>query len=230
MSMTNIEVTKLSVLDLLRIEANEQLDPERKIALGQFMTPTRVATFMASLFSRRRGPVRLLEAGAGVGSLIEAFVDKWGSKAVSVSAYEVDDKLASFLRETLNNYSGETFQASIISRDFIEDAVFRLKLGEKQDFTHAILNPPYKKINSSSTHRALLRAVGLETVNLYTAFLGLAIALMAEDGEIVAIIPRSFCNGLYYKPFREWMLAKTAIDRISEQAAVNILQINLFRN
>src|SRR5439155_3433594 len=95
----------------------------------------------------------------------------------------------------------------IINRDFIQDAVYQIKLGTKgQGFTHAILNPPYKKINSDSIHRALLRTAGLETVNLYTAFLGLAIELMSEGGEIVAIIPRSFCNGLYYKPFREWLL------------------------
>jgi hypothetical protein len=30
----------------------------------------------------------------------------------------------------------------------------------------------------------------------------------------VAIIPRSFCNGLYYKPFREWMLEKSSVDHI----------------
>jgi hypothetical protein len=83
-----------------------------------------------------------------------------------------------------------------------------------RNFTHAILNPPYKKINSDSAHRALLRAAGLETVNLYTAFVGLALQLMTEGGEIVAIIPRSFCNGPYYKPFREWVLKLGSIDHI----------------
>jgi hypothetical protein len=37
---------------------------------------------------------------------------------------------------------------------------------------------------------------------------------MEAGGEIVAIIPRSFCNGPYYKPFREILLAETAIRRI----------------
>ena len=54
----------------------------------------------------------------------------------------------------------------------------------------------------------------METVNLYTAFLGLAIELMEAGGELVAIVPRSFCNGLYYKPFREWMLDKTSLAHI----------------
>jgi len=110
---------------------------------------------------------------------------------------------------------GSSIDTTVIDRDFIEDAVYRIKLGRKgSGYTHAILNPPYKKINSHSAHRALLRLVGLETVNLYTAFLGLSMELMSKGGEIVAIIPRSFCNGLYYKPFREWMLQKSSVEQI----------------
>ena len=123
--------------------------------------------------------------------------------------------MVSYLRATLQGYDNCSFKATIIERDFIQDTVYGLKLGKKADgFTHAILNPPYKKINSDSVHRSLLRAVGLETVNLYTAFVGLAIELMAEGGELVAIIPRSFCNGLYYKPFREWLLEKASMEHI----------------
>jgi adenine-specific DNA-methyltransferase len=208
-------MSSLKVVDQVRIEANHQLNPARKIELGQFMTPTTVAQFMASLFSERKGPVRLLDAGAGVGSLTDAYLHRWGNKSSSVSAYEIDPKLGIYLRETLRSHKGDGFEATVIERDFIQDSVYRIKLGKKvPGFTHAILNPPYKKINSNSTHRALLRAIGLETVNLYTAFLGLAIELMSEGGEIVAIIPRSFCNGLYYKPFRKWVLDKTNIELI----------------
>jgi adenine-specific DNA-methyltransferase len=178
------------------------------------MTSTPLAEFMASLFSQNSGPIRLLEAGAGVGSLIAAFLAKWGTSNCAVWAYEIDNFLSMRLSETLANYSGEGFEASIVKRDFIEDSVFRLKLGKHPRFTHAILNPPYKKISSDSKHRALLRAIGLETVNLYTAFVGLAIELMMDGGQIVAIIPRSFCNGLYYRPFRRWLLEKSAIEQI----------------
>ena len=204
----------LSAVDQARMEASSRLNPLRKVELGQFMTPGAVARFMASLFSERQAPVRLLDAGAGVGSLTAAFIRRWESDAMAISAYEIDPALALYLRETLARYGGN-ISATIIERDFINDSVFRLTLGKRgEGFTHAILNPPYKKINSDSEHRALLRAIGLETVNLYTAFLGLALELMAAGGEIVAIIPRSFCNGLYYKPFREWMLERSSVEHI----------------
>jgi adenine-specific DNA-methyltransferase len=208
-------VAEPGALDQVRRTANRQLNPERKAELGQFMTPENVAKFMAGLFSDRTGAIRLLDAGAGVGSLTAAFLNRWGSDDVCATVYEVDGTLASYLRETLRVYGNGRFEATVIDRDFIQDAVYKITMGRKgPGFTHAILNPPYKKINSGSEHRALLRAAGLETVNLYTAFVGLVIDLMAQGGEIVAIVPRSFCNGLYYRPFREWTLAKASIEHI----------------
>lgn len=208
-------VAEPGALKQMRLEASRRLDPERRAELGQFMTPESVAKFMAGLFSQRSGAIRLLDAGAGVGSLTGAFLNRWGSDDVRATVYEIDGTLAAYLRETLRAFGNGRFQANVIDRDFIQDAVYKITMGRKgAGFTHAILNPPYKKINSDSQHRALLHAVRLETVNLYTAFVGLAIELMAQCGEIVAIIPRSFCNGPYYRPFREWVFDKASIDHI----------------
>lgn len=234
MSGAGTATVDLAAVDRVRLEANGMLHPERKAEFGQFMTPGRVAGFMARLFTGRNGTVRLLDAGAGVGSLTAAFVSQWGHEALSVSAYEIDPIMVHYLRETLSrcNVLGS---ATIIESDFIRAGVYAIKLGKAlPTFTHAILNPPYKKINSDSEHRALLRAAGLETVNLYTAFIGLALEMLQKNGELVAIIPRSFCNGLYYKPFRIWMLERASIDQIhlfhSRTSAFNdddVLQENI---
>jgi len=76
------------------------------------------------------------------------------------------------------------------------------------------MNPPYKKINSNSPHRLALRQIGVETSNLYTAFLALAIKKLVPGGELVAIVPRSFCNGAYFRPFRELLLDEMALRSI----------------
>ncbi|MCE3268852.1 MAG: site-specific DNA-methyltransferase, partial [Burkholderiales bacterium] len=83
-------------------------------------------------------------------------------------------------------------------------------------YTHVILNPPYKKISSDSQHREKLRLVGIEAVNLYSAFVSLAILLMKQMGQLVAIIPRSFCNGPYYKPFRKLILSSCSIEYLHD--------------
>src|SRR6185437_13321007 len=81
-------------------------------------------------------------------------------------------------------------------------------------FTSAIMNPPYRKINSESDERLALSAIGVETSNLYTGFVSIALRLLADGGELVSITPRSFCNGLYFKPFRTTLLDALALRRI----------------
>jgi adenine-specific DNA-methyltransferase len=60
----------------------------------------------------------------------------------------------------------------------------------------------------------LLRSIGIEASNLYTGFLAVAIRLLEPGGELVAITPRSFCNGPYFKPFRDLLLREMAIQHI----------------
>ncbi|MHB8763231.1 MAG: SAM-dependent methyltransferase, partial [Deferrisomatales bacterium] len=64
-------------MDDVRREASLRLAPERKSQLGQFLTPSNVARYLASLFPDRPGPVSILDAGAGIGSLTAAFLDRW---------------------------------------------------------------------------------------------------------------------------------------------------------
>ncbi|MCC6798413.1 MAG: Eco57I restriction-modification methylase domain-containing protein [Candidatus Hydrogenedentes bacterium] len=179
---------------------------------------------MAGLFSNGEGVCRLLDAGAGIGSLSAAFLERWrengfGFRRVELDAFELDTELLSDLSQTLNECGrGRKFVGNIYAEDFIHAAVESVS-GElfakpTKSYTHAILNPPYKKINSNSAHRYALRRIGIETVNLYSAFVALAIAMVAPGGQVVAIIPRSFCNGPYYRPFREYIYAQGAIRRI----------------
>ena len=56
--------------------------------------------------------------------------------------------------------------------------------------------------------------MGLEIVNLYSAFVEAAISLTEYNGYIVAIVPRSFCNGVYYKTFRGFISKNCAIKYI----------------
>lgn len=169
---------------------------------------------MASLFPQSTEMnCRLLDAGAGVGALSCAFLDRWVRgefvfDAVDVFAYEIDDTLRAHLADHLRAYEG--IRSHVLGGDFIELAGHPLINGFG-NFTHAILNPPYKKINNGSFHRHTLRKLGIETVNLYSAFVALAIAHASHGAQIVAIIPRSFCNGPYYRPFREFVLGRTAL-------------------
>lgn len=215
-----------------RVAATRRLNPAQRGELGQFLTPAGIAGFMASLFTARPEKLSVLDAGAGVGTLAAAVVAaacEWDERprCIAVTAFEIDAMLSAQLRGTLAECEaqcqavGIEFTTEVIERDFIAEAVALLggdrlfsasaPLGA---FNCAILNPPYHKIHSDSETRALLERVGIETSNLYTAFLWLATRLLSSGGEIAAITPRSFCNGPYFKPFRVAFLRTMSLRRL----------------
>ncbi len=215
-------------IDFFRLDANRKLNPNQRTELGQFMTPPATARLMASMFEAAHEHIRLLDAGAGVGSLTAAFIGEMCSrpkkpKGISVTVYEIDPALAEYLSDTLRQCgnacvdAGIDFSAELVQRNFIDEGVRMLRhemFEPGRRFDCAILNPPYKKISSESETRAMLHEIGVETSNLYTGFLSIVLMLLAESGELVAITPRSFCNGPYFKPFRKLLLETVTLRRV----------------
>jgi adenine-specific DNA-methyltransferase len=193
---------------------------KRKSQLGQFLTPPSIANFMASMFSAPHSDsARLLDAGAGQGALTKAFIEHSqkiaGAYRIEATAFEFDEEILPKLRDQLAMLREHTgSKCSLVEGDFIKEATIQICSGRGPLYSHAILNPPYKKISSGSDYRSMLRAAGLETVNLYTGFVGLSLELLESGGELVAIIPRSFCNGPYYQPFRRFILKRASIQAI----------------
>lgn len=211
----------LEDIDRFRLEISPTLDKRRRSKLGQFMTPVRIAAQMACLFENLPDQVRLLDAGAGMGALTAAFVRyacgrSIKPKSIHVVAYEVDSQMADILQETLSRcvsdaeIAGIKMKWEIIRDDFILHSAEPL-LKMTKTFNCAIMNPPYGKINVASKWRAALRSRRIETVNLYTAFVAVALQQLEDRGELVAITPRSFCNGSYYESFRRQMLSSCAL-------------------
>ncbi len=214
----------LKLAEQNRKEANKLLNPKTKSALGQFMTPAPICLFLASLFDNIKSNVKLLDPGCGVGSLSAAFIDRalsLGVERVELDVYDIEDVMLPFLDKTLEACSkefGKNFSYKVNKTDYIIDtSLFVKNLSNSEEietYSHVIMNPPYKKILSSSAHRISLSNAGIETVNLYSGFVALALKQLRQRGELVAIIPRSFCNGPYYQPFREQLLSETSIKHI----------------
>ena len=230
----------------------ENLSREARGVNGQYMTPAPVARFMAELFfATNPSDVRLLDPGAGAGALLSAFLDRWcgrhgGVDRIAVTAFEIDPYLLTELIDTIKycehncRQTGTEVSFEVIAGDFVLAGSELLapdlfsRPSTPRTFTHAILNPPYRKIRSDSQHRRALRRAGIETSNLYAAFVAVAVKLLAPGGQMVAIVPRSFCNGPYFQPFRELLLRESRLKRVhvfqSRQRAFrddNVLQENV---
>jgi adenine-specific DNA-methyltransferase len=188
-----------------------------------------MADFMASLFGPLPSVVRLLDAGAGAGALTKAFVSRLcknnhGVCATEATLYELDPLIQEALSETMDDCqrlcaeAGIRFGFTIHATDFIHEMSVRVGdtlFGTKPPaFDVAIVNPPYRKIATDSLERRSLRHVGVETSNLYAGFIALIQRLLVPGGQLVGITPRSFCNGPYFRPFREDFLASLEVHRL----------------
>jgi len=214
--------------DLARACPSSKLHLKQRSELGQFLTPAVVARFMARQFNNLSGHIHLLDPGAGIGTLTAAVVEQLLTNpdrvsSCSMTAYEIEPVFLPSLHQTLVKccaaLNGKGIQANYCLKEenFIKaSGEMNSPLLEKTfpDFTHAILNPPYRKIHSQSAERKILSRLGIEAVNLYSAFVWLATLKLAEDGEMVAITPRSFCNGTYFRPFRKAFLEAMKLKKI----------------
>ena len=184
---------------------------------------------MASMFSDSVKEAHLIDPGAGEGILSETLVRRLSSgektpAKIAVTACEIDPGMIPVLRKTYDRCArlcdarGIQFESEIRRQDFIEFAAEMTRESlfpvQQRMFNMAIANPPYRKIQSGSRARLLLRSAGIETSNLYTGFLALLAKLLADGGELVAITPRSFCNGPYFKPFRRMFLDAMSLRRM----------------
>ncbi len=241
--------TLLSIPETLRARFFASVNNQQQKDLGQFLTPPHVADLMAEMFRQHSSRIRLLDAGAGMGILSAAFVrrqliKKIPPKQIEVTAYEIDRALIGGIEETYERCrvacqsKGVQFSATICNADFIAEGAEMLRRDffskVPPAFDAAIVNPPYGKLSTTSDAYRLLRSVGAETTNLYAAFLNVIIGLLTPRGELVAITPRSFCNGPYYKSFRRKLLTDMSFRRIhifeSRTAAFkhdNVLQENI---
>ncbi|MBL4829122.1 MAG: Eco57I restriction-modification methylase domain-containing protein [Aliivibrio sp.] len=216
----NATKTLVETVDQLRIQANKLLDEDTRGQKGQFMTPASAAYVLAGMFRNLDGELNILDAGAGVGSLSAALVQRalndFKPTIINANAWELEDVLVESLNRSLalcheaSDESQVAWNSQVNNIDFIQSAVDILKARENGEatstFNKAILNPPYLKIAAASKERKLLRSVGVETGNLYSCFVTLALMLLEDGGELVAITPRSFCNGPYFNDFRRVLL------------------------
>jgi adenine-specific DNA-methyltransferase len=220
--MSSASTELLDHVELRRRTVASQLSAKHRAAHGQFFTPRNAAVFLAGLLELSgSGTFRLLDPGAGVGSLSAAVAARVIAERpeidLSITAFEVDAALIPHLEATLIECrdvaarQGTSMSFEVRHTSFIEYATGWL-LETPAQFDAVIANPPYKKVNANAPERVAAEARGLRASNLYTIFCGLAADLLADRGQMSVIIPRSWANGPYHEPFRRFLLERVGLD------------------
>jgi adenine-specific DNA-methyltransferase len=189
----------------------------KQVELAQYFTPPVIASRMASMFDdpSEDANIRLLDPGAGEGVLGIAAIEKLkGRHNLEAHFVELDPETSDSLKNNLAlSYKNDSHVAYFVEQaDYIEQAIEWYSLIER--FTHIIINPPYFKLRTNSKEATKLRHSEVFVTNIYAAFLWLSVKLLEPGGEIVAIVPRSFCNGPYFLKFREYILQHCSLEKI----------------
>jgi adenine-specific DNA-methyltransferase len=217
-------------LDLQRRYENSSRADDRR-RKGQVFTPPEIARFMASLISVIPSEYHLLDPGAGIGCLTAAVCERLGRlrspRRLVAHVFENDPCIVPLLRKNMDycrgvlQEAGHSFECTIHEQDFIlatssglngqltfDDSGFDVR------FNGVVMNPPYFKVRKDSRYARVMDAIVHGQPNVYAFFMALAARLLREEGELVAITPRSFCNGLYFREFRQWFFRRMALDHI----------------
>ena len=161
----------LHTFDHIRKSFNSATSRTDRSEIGQFLTPVAIARFMSSMFSSGPENIRILDPGAGTGVLFASCVETMLSQkkrpaSIKAIVYETDSAVLRHLENTLKSCQtqcesrGVEFDGIIRREDFISAAIEETReslfSASHERFTHAILNPPYKKINSRTTTSRML--------------------------------------------------------------------------
>lgn len=231
---------------LARIDSNSDYwrnatSPVEKKLRGQHFTPLSMAVQLSVMSSPNVSAKSVIgDPGAGTGILSAALASRLQnqnlSKHFSIYGFETDQRLHDDLSRAWSFFSSQAESNSDyeIQSDFTVHAKSLLERGEidglsKPDFITT--NPPYNKLSSKEPLSLLLKKHGISSPNLYSAFMVLAAKWVADDGHLLAVLPRSFCSGAYFKDFRKFLMENLSIEHItlykSRSCFKNVLQENI---
>jgi len=226
---------------------NAGTDPANRKRNGHFGTPPDVAEYMAGLFpTLPRNHIRILDPGAGVGTLTAALCDRIAklkvTRRVTVELWENDPTLIPYLQQTMDECKrvlgacGHFLEWTVHVSDFVLAHAQRslFDSGPQPRFDLVVMNPPYLKLRKESVQAQAMSHLVHGQPNLYALFMALGAELLKPRGYLVAITPRSYFNGPYFRRFRLWFLKFMAPlqihlfeSRTSAFRADNVLQENV---
>jgi len=204
----------LSFVEESTAEYLSSLNGESKKNIGQVFTPAPIAKFMAAMLDLNKTNISILDPGAGTGILTAALCDRLihssSQLKIKVDAYENGERILPYLNNNLLKIRQEfhntnhSFEFNLLNSDFIKKNSDFINPGslfsnsdDKPSYDYIISNPPYFKLQKNHPQSLLMRKVVHGQPNIYFFFMAISSILLAENGQLVFITPRSYCSEFF---------------------------------
>jgi adenine-specific DNA-methyltransferase len=211
---------------------NEFVNQKHKKNKGQFLTPPAIARFMGNMAKSNNGHISLLDPGCGTVILscavIESLVGTNSNlKSINLDAYETDNDILPYTKTVLDyiyswlNEKNILFHYNLIQEDFIlknanvlknENSLFDSFSTLEYDII--ISNPPYFKLKKEDKRAKAAETINNGQTNIYALFMAVSSKMLATNGQLIFITPRSYASGSYFKSFREFFFNNVLIEKI----------------
>ena len=200
----------LQQIESSRISVQKKITEAKKKLAEQYFTPLRVSKTMSKMFSDlpKGTLISAFDPCCGVGNLAASLLSDSleRSEKIHLTLVERDSSLVA---EAKKNFC-KIKEIEINEQDFFD---FIQSCSRK--FDRIILNPPYSKMAANSKAAKIAKSMlGHNETNLYSAFIACCLEMLTDRGELVAIVPRSFCNGTMFKNFRYFLFSRFYLHEI----------------
>ena len=194
----------------------DQMPKSDRKKIGQFFTPENAALFMADMFDiPQKEELHILDPGAGTGILTAALIQGLQEhpyiKKVCIDIYENDPSVLPILKANMDIISSMS-SAELYIRIFNENYILSQRKALWQ-YDMIISNPPYKKIRKDAPEAVCMKEVCYGAPNLYFLFAAKSLSMLAKEGQMVYIIPRSWTSGAYFARFRKYLFKNGSLDK-----------------
>lgn len=210
--------------------ASIQKDKKHK---GQFFTPFAISEFMGGLATiSGKKEVSVFDPGCGLAilscALIEHLVEESIPEHIILTLYETDQNVVPLTEDVLSYLKAwckdrkVKLDYHLNESDFVlekcecldgADTIFSNMFGSER-FDYIISNPPYFKLAKDDIHTRSCSSIVDGQTNIYALFMAICAKLLAEDGQMIFITPRSFASGRYFQSFRDFLFQHVSIDLI----------------
>ena len=200
---------------------------------GQFFTPLSISEFMGRLATpSRKKDISVLDPGCGLAilscALIEHLVEAETPEHINLSLFETDKRVIPLTEDVLS-YLKAWCEERKVKLDYqLNESDFVLEKCDCLDgadtifgdmycserFDYIISNPPYFKLAKDDIHTRSCASIVDGQTNIYALFMAICAKLLAEDGQMIFITPRSFASGRYFQSFRDFLFRHVRIDLI----------------